>query len=150
PRPRESFVHRRDDDTLHWMLGDIVPPSLAPAIHSEAEQASEERLRLLYVACTRAMDLLVLPELAWSDEASWARAVHFRLHALPELDLTRLRARPVERPPAVENGQTPEVFAAEQVVVTRALQPLRWIHPSAGDSEVLSLDVPVAVAWDQP
>jgi CRISPR-associated exonuclease Cas4 len=119
-------------------------------MQSEVEQASEERLRLLYVACTRAMDLLVLPELAWSDEASWARAVDFRLHALPELNLTQLRVKPFGRRAAGANAQTPEVFAAEQAVVAQALRPLRWIRPSAGDAEVLPLEMPVAVAWDQP
>ena len=67
PRSQESFVHRRQDDTLHWMLGDIVPPSLAGAMQSEAQEEAQQRLRLLYVACTRAMDLLVLPELSWSE-----------------------------------------------------------------------------------
>src|SRR5204863_5682942 len=60
PRPPDQFVHRRSDDTLHWLLGDIVPPSLAEAMRDEGQEASHERLRLLYVACTRAMELLVL------------------------------------------------------------------------------------------
>lgn len=64
-RPPEQFVHRRSDDTLHWVLGDIVSPSLAEAMAAESEQESQQRLRLLYVACTRAMELLVLPALSW-------------------------------------------------------------------------------------
>ena len=70
PRSLESFVHRRTDDTLHWMLGDIIPPTLAGALQSEGQEEAQQRLRLLYVACTRAMDLLVLPELSWSDVGS--------------------------------------------------------------------------------
>jgi CRISPR-associated exonuclease Cas4 len=55
-RPPEQFVHRRSDDTLHWVLGDVVPPALADAMSLQAQEEAEERLRLLYVACTRAMD----------------------------------------------------------------------------------------------
>ena len=99
PRSQESFVHRRQDDTLHWMLGDIVPPSLAGALQSEAQEEAQQRLRLLYVACTRAMDLLVLPELSWSDTAAWARAVDFRLSDVPELNITAFRKKPFARAP---------------------------------------------------
>jgi CRISPR-associated exonuclease Cas4 len=55
-RRPEQFVHRRSDDTLHWALGDVAPPSLSGAINAEGQEAAHERLRLLYVACTRAMD----------------------------------------------------------------------------------------------
>ncbi len=27
-RSRETFIHRPDDDTLHWVIGDVVPPKL--------------------------------------------------------------------------------------------------------------------------
>src|SRR6266480_1746165 len=80
-----SAMCRRCDDTLHWLLGDIVPPSLAEAMRDEGQEASHERLRLLYVACTRAMELLVLPELSWTDDAAWMRALDFKLEEVPEL-----------------------------------------------------------------
>ena len=85
-RPLEQFVHRRDDDTLHWVLGDVVPPNLAEAMSTEMQLGSEERLRLLYVACTRAMDLLVLPEFSWCNDRSWARNLDFRLNQLPRAE----------------------------------------------------------------
>ena len=94
PRSLESFVHRRTDDTLHWMLGDIIPPTLAGALQSEGQEEAQQRLRLLYVACTRAMDLLVLPELSWSDAAAWARTVDFRLSVVPELNIAAFRKKP--------------------------------------------------------
>ena len=94
PRSLESFVHRRTDDTLHWMFGDIIPPTLAGALQSEGQEEAQQRLRLLYVACTRAMDLLVLPELSWSEFAAWARTVDFRLGDVPELNIARSAKSP--------------------------------------------------------
>ena len=96
-RPPEQFVHRRDDDTLHWVLGDVVPPNLAEAMSAEMQLGSEERLRLLYVACTRAMDLLVLSEFSWCNDASWARNLDFRLNQLPELNLMQFTKKEFQR-----------------------------------------------------
>jgi CRISPR-associated exonuclease Cas4 len=50
-RSREQFVHRPDDDTLHWVIGDVVPPELLAALETEDESLMRERERLWYVAC---------------------------------------------------------------------------------------------------
>jgi CRISPR-associated exonuclease Cas4 len=51
PRRAESFVYRRSDETLHWALGEVTPPSLSGALQGESREQGEENLRLLYVAC---------------------------------------------------------------------------------------------------
>jgi CRISPR-associated exonuclease Cas4 len=150
PRPPEQFVYRRSDDTLHWKLGHIVPPDLAVAMNSEAQEAAEERLRLLYVACTRAMDLLVLPALSWSNSGSWARLVDFQLDELPELNITHLAKSAVERPTEASNTQDLAQFEAERSEVERSFVRIRWVRPSDGDPDALSFDSPAASAWEQP
>jgi len=150
PRPPEQFVHRRSDDTLHWVLRDIVPPSLAEAMITESEEESQQRLRLLYVACTRAMDLLVLPDLSWTDDAAWMRAIDFKLQDVPELDISRLVKKPYERPAEHPNMQTPEVFEAEQSRINKAFLDIRWIRPSDGDPDLVQFHAAPAVAWEQP
>lgn len=147
-RPLQQFIHRRTDDTLHWVLGEIVPPSLAAAMTSEGVEASEERLRLLYVACTRAMDLLVLPELSWADDTTWARAIDFNLPNVPELDVRRFTVRPAARLAETPNGQSAAAFAAEQAKVNQAFQPIHWIRPSDGDPDILPMDRET-VAWER-
>lgn len=52
-RSRERFVHRADDNTLHWVIGDVVPPELHAALETDDESLMRERERLWYVACTR-------------------------------------------------------------------------------------------------
>jgi CRISPR-associated exonuclease Cas4 len=148
PHRPDQFVHRRADNTVHWVLGQIVPPGLAEAMTSEAAEASQERLRLLYVGCTRAMDLLVLPELSWAGDAAWARAVDFRLHEVPELDLRHFAKKPIERTPEAPNAQSREVFEAERADLERSFQRIRWIRPSEGDPDIVPLDMPPAVAWE--
>jgi CRISPR-associated exonuclease Cas4 len=125
-RQPAQFVHRRSDDTLHWMLGDVVPPDLADAMNSESRETSEERLRLLYVACTRAMDLLVLPALSWSNAASWAQTVDYQLNQLPELNITRLPKKAFGKPADLPNTQNLAQFQTEQSQVERSFARIRY------------------------
>jgi CRISPR-associated exonuclease Cas4 len=148
-RPLHQFVHRRSDNSLHWVLGDVVPPDLANAISAETEQQSEERLRLLYVACTRAMDLLVLPELSWCREQSWARMVDFKLKGVSELDVAHFTKKDYQKPTDVANTQSHAQFETEQTEVERASAPLRWIRPSDGDPDIVSFEAPAVAAWEQ-
>jgi CRISPR-associated exonuclease Cas4 len=148
-RPLEQFVHRRGDDTLHWVLGDVVPPDLADAISAETQQAAEERLRLLYVACSRAMDLLVLPEFSWSNQQSWARALDFKLDQLPELNIAHFTKKEFQKPTEAPNTQCRTQFEGEQAEIERAGR-IRWIRPSDGDPDVVSFEAPSVAAWEQP
>jgi CRISPR-associated exonuclease Cas4 len=50
-RPSDRFIRRRYDNTLHWMLGDVVPPAIANAMAVDQKESKQEGERLLYVAC---------------------------------------------------------------------------------------------------
>ena len=49
-------------DTLHWMLGGVIPADPLEARQEEEHNQARERERLWHVACTRARDLLILPQ----------------------------------------------------------------------------------------
>jgi CRISPR-associated exonuclease Cas4 len=149
-RPPGQFVHRRNDDTMHWVLDDVVPPELADAIAIEAQEASDERLRQLYVACTRSMDLLVLPDFSWIGEASWARTVDFKLDKVPELNIAQFAKKEFTKPAEAPNTQARTQFEAEQSDIERSFACIRWIRPSDGDPDVVSFEMPSVAAWDQP
>jgi CRISPR-associated exonuclease Cas4 len=149
-RPPEQFVHRRGDDTLHWVLGDVVPPDLADAMSAETQLGFEERLRLLYVACTRAMDLLVLPEFSWCNDASWARSVDFKLNQLPELNLGQFTKKEFQKPADAPNTQSRSQFEAEQAEIERAFERVRWIRPSDADPDAVSFETAPVNGWEQP
>ena len=134
-RRREPFIHRRHDDTLHWVLGDVIPPAIANAIGVDDRDSAEERERLLYVACTRAMELLILPTFSVQRVNSWAHLLDLGQDDIPEWDTARFSRRPLTR--VFEGGiyQSADVFSAEQAAIADASRPIRWICPSDGDAD---------------
>jgi len=132
-RVPDQFLHRQSDDTLHWVLGGLLPPHLADARAEEAAGAARERERLWYVACTRARDLLVLPDLVGAKPSSWARILDLGTSRLPELEVTFLQDQASQRPAVESNAQTPEVFSAEAAAVGAAAPPVIWRRPSDHD-----------------
>lgn len=136
-RRREPFIHRRHDDTLHWVLGDVVPPAIADAISLDDRDSAEERERLLYVACTRAMELLILPTFSVKRANSWALVLDLGQDDAPEWDPARFSRRPLARVSEGENYQSADVFLAEQTAIADASRPIRWLRPSDGDADRL-------------
>jgi CRISPR-associated exonuclease Cas4 len=150
PRRAETFVYRRRDESLHWALGQVVPPSLEDALRAENIEKQNENLRLLYVACTRAMELLIVPDFTWSNDASWARLLDFKLDKVPELNIARLPRATVTASLGIQNPQSAEVFAAEQSILKEASAAIRWIRPSDGDSDVIPAVPPTSLAEEEP
>jgi len=144
-RARDEFVHRQSDNTLHWVLGDAVPPGLAAALTSDEEYKARENERLWYVACTRATELLVVPELASAKQKSWARVVELGHQDLPEIDLSGFVRKPIGVVADGENRQTSDVFAAEQATIAEQSRARPWIRPSRVDPDRIE-ETPVIVA----
>lgn len=135
-RAPNKFFHRQSDNTLHWVLGGVTPPGLIAAQAEEEESAARERERLWYVACTRARDLLVLPDLNGAGASTWARVVDLSATTLPELDLSVLARAPRIRPAATPNDQTIDVFEAQAAAVLAAAAPaITWRRPSDHDAD---------------
>jgi CRISPR-associated exonuclease Cas4 len=155
-RSRAPFVHRADDDTLHWVIGDVAPPELHAALETDDESRMRERERLWYVACTRARELLIVPELAQAEQKSWARVVNLGHDALPELDVSHMTPAPMPMSADPPNTQTAELFAAERAIIAEAAVPLSWVRPSDYDPdrlqaiEAITLDAGNAPEADLP
>lgn len=144
-RSREPFVHRGSDDPLHWVIGDVVPPDLLRALQSDDESLACERERLWYVACTRARELLIVPELLQAEQRSWARIINLRHRDLPQLDLSHFDQAP---PPLVAdppNLQTTKIFEAERAVIGAAVVPLVWLRPSDHDPDRIPTTEAIAI-----
>lgn len=148
-RKPPQFVHRRSDNTLHWVIGGVTPPVLEAARGEEAHQESLERERMWYVTCTRARDLLIIPELPAASPQSWSRILDLGVQGLPKLDLDQLpQPAPVRRAAAV-NQQTTEQFEQEAEAVAMAAPSLTWIRPSDYDHDRAEALDPVAKTVDE-
>ncbi|GAA0678087.1 exodeoxyribonuclease-5 [Sphingomonas insulae] len=133
-----------DNDTRRIFLPifGIAPPGYEEAKAAETAERERERLRLWYVAATRARELLVLPKLDVTPaKSSW--------NALMDLDLDRLPLIEIDQhPPGFEtvdrdpvNEQTRDVFANEAAAVVAATTKLRWVTPSRDENPTGPLDV---------
>jgi CRISPR-associated exonuclease Cas4 len=89
------------------------------------------------------MDMLVLPDLTWKADRSWASQLDFRLDDVPELSLGHLRRKPFVPPRALPNGQNAQIFADEQSKLEEASRRIRWIRPSDDDADILPVTVEV-------
>jgi CRISPR-associated exonuclease Cas4 len=147
--PPDRFIYRRDDDTLHWTLGRIVPPALTDAMTVEQKESMEEGERLLYVACTRAMDLLIVPQLSASAPKCWATLLNLKQHDLPELSIARLQPKSRLNLQYGMNDQTRQKFAREQDTAAAASIPIRWIRPSEHDRDRPNADALVFEELEQ-
>jgi ATP-dependent exoDNAse (exonuclease V) beta subunit len=150
PRPPAEFVHRKSDNTLHWVIGGITPPALESAREEESLQEGLEHERLWYVACTRARDLLVIPELPASSSQSWAKMLDLGHGFLPNLTLEHLPDAVNKRQGDVENAQTAERFATEAESIRAASPALTWRRPSDHDHDRAEILEPVVQAADGP
>lgn len=130
-----EFVYRPDDNTLHWVIGDVRPPDLALALEAESAALASERQRLWYVACTRAKDLLVMPQVPSGFQPNWSQVVQDTHQGVPELQLSGLTARqsvPMSEP---ENIQTVEIFAQERKRIEECTPLIKWHKPSEQDPD---------------
>jgi CRISPR-associated exonuclease Cas4 len=110
PENEEDFFFRSNDNSVHWTLGDVVSSTLDAAVAADRAEAADERERLLYVACTRALDLLVLPAPSWAPEGGWAKFFDLGHSALDEIKYPSPRPPEPVTPPVV-NRQSGSAFA---------------------------------------
>jgi ATP-dependent exoDNAse (exonuclease V) beta subunit len=99
---------------------------------NEVEQ-NRERVRLWYVALTRARDLLVLPRHSVPPKDSWTTLVDLNLAGLPAINPEDL-GEPGGRSSKTEtNQQTRDIFAAEASRIIGACGKVVWRQPSRGE-----------------
>src|SRR3984957_1150268 len=149
-RSATGVLHRAKDDTLHFGLKTLNPPEYDLLKEVENRELGEERIRLLYVACTRARDLLVFPHYLGKFGNCWHKQVDLQLHQIPEfpsLDATEGERKPTA--PSL-NEQTPEVFRQEAARLAEQTRNVRWIQPSASEIEEIPLPAPPENEFAEP
>jgi ATP-dependent exoDNAse (exonuclease V) beta subunit len=126
-----SFLHRRSDDTVHFKLLDQAPADYDAVKTAERDQLRRERVRLWYVAITRACDLLLLPRHTERKGNDWMSIVDLKLDDLPAFDPRAIVYAP-ELPDAAEprNSQDETTWRSEAATIAATRRSIVWRSPS--------------------
>ena len=125
-----KFLHRRSDDTVHFKLLGETGPDYDLVKTAERDQLRRERVRLWYVALTRACDLLLLPRQSERAGSDWLSLLDLRLNELPLFDHLTL---PIGLPPRTEEPENPQdaaIWATEASVIAATRRTIIWRSPS--------------------
>ena len=152
-RVPEPALSDRTTGCLYCPVLGAAPNGYEAALDSETAELDRERLRLWYVATSRARELLVLPRFNVSDRrSSWISLVDLAVQELAALELGHLPADLGATKATTKNIQTRHTFAQEAAVITRNHRSIVWTAPSRDESadelvsqpqepETLDLDV---------
>jgi exodeoxyribonuclease-5 len=153
----EGAVIDRQTKTFYCRVLGATPEGYAAVRDAEKDELARERIRLWYVAATRARELLVLPRLdATPSRSAWIGLVDLTLTALPGLDATHLPAGFKATTAGAANTQTRASFETEAEIIAAGQAHLIWLAPSRGENTAESvLQEQEAALWtgspdDQP
>lgn len=148
----DNAVTDRASDVFYCPILGVKPAGFEAARDAEKAELDRERVRLWYVAATRARELLVLPRLdVAAASTAWISLVDLSQADLPALDLGHLPTELGEGRAIEPNLQTREIFAGEAATIAAASHSLKWMAPSRDESPQGPLLVPeVAEIWSAP
>ena len=127
----DRAVTDRASGRFHCRVFGVEPTGYRAARDEEKAELDRERVRLWYVAATRARELLVLPRLDVGAAASaWSSVVDLALAELPALEVDDLPHEIGAVEPGAENRQTRAVFAAEAAAIAERTRTIVWRAPS--------------------
>ena len=128
------FLHRRSDDTVHFKLLGEVGPDYDLVKSDERDQLRRERIRLWYVALTRACDLLLLPRQSERAASDWLSLLDLRLDELSVFDSSTFSTglqSPADEP---ENRQDNQTWKVEAATIAGTRKTIVWRRPSRHES----------------
>lgn len=131
----ESAVVDRQTETFYCPVLGVQPNGYEAAREAEKSELDRERVRLWYVAATRARELLVLPRLDTTpSKSAWIGLVDLSLADLPGIDLSHLPTELSDAAIGVGNSQTRASFAAEAEAIITGQTRLMWLAPSRDET----------------
>jgi exodeoxyribonuclease-5 len=131
----DSAVIDRQTNTFYCPIFRVSPEGYEAAREAEKEELDRERIRLWYVAATRARELLALPRLDTTpSKSAWIGLVDLSLAELPGLDVSHLPNDLTATGAVADNTQTRASFAAEAEAITARQRRLIWLAPSRDEN----------------
>jgi ATP-dependent exoDNAse (exonuclease V) beta subunit len=125
-----AFLHRRHDDSVHFKVFDFPSPDYVNVVQVEQGETTRERVRLWYVALTRARDLLLLPRQVERIPNDWLSLINVDINGLPALDLASLTASAAAKTVTIGNDQDLATWEREASAIAASERKLVWHQPS--------------------
>jgi exodeoxyribonuclease-5 len=156
----DSAIVDRVSSRFYCPVFGVKPTGYEAAREAEKAELDRERVRLWYVALTRACELLVLPRLDVPAKGSaWISLLDLSASELPALDFSHPPLDVRSGASGEENAQTRDVFAAEAARIAERQRRIVWLAPSRDEeaaapaletevSKILSTDVDSVPAED--
>ena len=148
----ESAVTDRTSGRFYCPVFRVEPTGYEAARDTEKAELDRERIRLWYVATTRARELLILPRLdVAARKSAWISLIDLSLAELPALDLGQLPLEVDAGAAGAENRQTREIFAAEAAAIMDRQRIIVWLTPSRDESAagpVIQAETPKILVTD--
>ena len=132
-RSDASFLYRRRDDSVHFKVFDFPSPDYEGVAREEGGELQRERVRLWYVALTRARDLLLLPRQTERVDNDWFSLVNLDVTSLPSFDLARFCGSLPESIATPTNEQDLPTWEREAAAIAASERRITWHQPSRHD-----------------
>lgn len=132
-RSDARFLYRRRDDSVHFKVFDFPSPNYEDVAREEGGELERERVRLWYVALTRARDLLLLPRQTERVDNDWFSLVNLDITSLPSLDLAQFSGSLPEIALTPTNRQDLATWEREAATIAASERRITWHQPSGHD-----------------
>lgn len=129
-RSDTGFLYRRRDDSVHFRVFGYPSADYETVAQAEQGEVRRERVRLWYVALTRARDLLLLPRQSERIDGDWLSLVTLDIAGLPLLDLTGLAATAPPAVTSIGNAQDITTWEREAAAIAASERKIGWHQPS--------------------
>jgi exodeoxyribonuclease-5 len=139
------FLYRRNDDSVHFKLFGFPNPDYETVKHDEAEALRRERVRLWYVALTRARDLLLMPKQNERVQDDWLSLVSLDIDTLPLFEIARFRGVSSQTVPSSDNRQDIATWQREAAAIAAAERHISWHQPSRHEEPSKLIEAPAEV-----
>lgn len=131
----DSAVIERQTDIFYCPVLGVTPNGYEVARQAEKDELDRERIRLWYVATTRARELLVLPRLDTTpSKSAWIALLDLAIADLPTFEVSHLPPGQAAAGAGPANGQTRDIFAAEATAIATRQTRLTWLAPSRDEN----------------
>ena len=134
-KDKADFLLRRTDETVHFKFFGYPSPEYVEVHSNELAEQQCERIRLWYVALTRAADLLLLPNQTERIENDWFSLINLDLESLPVWELPEEPTYFSINENGSENTQDSETWEKELNTISKTTTKIIWHSPSRHDTD---------------